>query len=95
MRPKYEVELETCLQILKAMQQDIDRIETYWPKSRRGSNGGAAWESLKERIATALACADASSRLINGDADAARLKEAARGALAAIHAAILSRPPDA
>ena len=27
--------------------------------------------------------------------DAARLKEAARGALAAIHAAILSRPPDA
>ena len=78
-----------------AMQPDpaqlADEIETHGLVCvARALDGDEAAETLIVR-ALRLMAEPAPAEADN----AARLKEAARGALAAIHAAILSRPPDA
>lgn len=56
MRSRFEMEVETAASILKSMASTIERMESYWPASKRGSNASRELEQVKMQRATALQC---------------------------------------
>ena len=64
MRSKAEVEMEMAAGILSTMTETIERLELYWPVSKRGSNAQHQLDYLKtQRAAAEQCCRDALSGL--------------------------------
>jgi hypothetical protein len=62
-----EVEIRTVLNILQGAGEDIERMEAYWPASRRGSNAQKMLDSLKNRLDAANLCANDALAALSGE----------------------------
>ena len=51
-----EVEVQTALSIARGMKQSIEGLESFWPKSKRGSNAQRFLDEIKEKHAALTLC---------------------------------------
>lgn len=58
MKSRSQVELDMAMLIAKSMEQNIDELETLWPKSKRGSNAQRTWDQIKAQHAALSKCLD-------------------------------------
>ena len=58
LKTKTELAFEHIAGLRGGVEQDLAELERWWPEARRGTRAGRAFQSLIERIESAIATAE-------------------------------------
>ena len=56
MKPRAEIEIAKS--ILEALKVEMNSMDQFWPKSKRGSNASRIWNEIDTKADAAIQCLD-------------------------------------